>query len=225
MMNTVSTAPRMSDTRHVPGIDAYPMPDASLLALNRVGWTVEPARAALLVHDMQNYWISRFVDPALLIANVAALLRAARDTGMPVIFSVARRELRPEDRGLAFDMWGAGIGGGRHDPRDEEIVDPLQPRDSDVIVEKRKISAFFRTDLEADLRDRGIDQLVITGVYAHHGCLLSAADAYMRDIKPFFVIDATADHSEAQHLDTCRLIPSLCGQNVTTATMQEAMGA
>lgn len=225
MVNASSAALRPVDTRHVPSIGAYPMPDASFLALNRVGWTVAPARAALLVHDMQDYWISRFVDPAPLIANVAALLKAARDAGMPVIFSVARREPRPEDRGLAFDMWGAGMGGGHDDPRDEEIVPPLQPRDGDVIVEKRKISAFFQTDLEAKLRDRSVDQLVITGVYAHHGCLLSAADAYMRDIKPFFVIDATADHSEAQHRDVCRLIPSLCGQNVTTATMQEAMGA
>lgn len=224
-MTNVLTAPGSAEIRLVPDIAAYPLPDGSTLAGNRVDWTIDPRRAALLVHDMQNYWIDRFEDAAALVANVAAILEAARSSGSPIVYSVARREPEPERRGLAFDMWGAGMGGGRDETRDEEIVAALAAREGDIIVEKRKISAFFRTDLEASLRARGIDQLIITGVYAHHGCLLSAADAYMRDIKPFFVVDATADHSEARHLMTCSLIPSLCGQNVTTAGVLAALSA
>ena len=210
-------APVLDDGRHVPGIAAYPMPDASFLSLNRVAWDIDPRRAALLVHDMQNYWVDRFDDPRILVDHCAAILEAARAAGMPIVYTVARNEPHPERRGLAFDMWGAGIGGGRDDPRDEEVIAPLAVRPGDLVIEKRKISAFFRTDLEDQLRERGVDQLIVTGVYAHHGCLLSAADAYMRDIKPFFAIDATADHSEARHRATCVLIPSLCGQNITAA--------
>lgn len=215
----------IDEARHVQTISAYPMPCASFLDANRVAWRLEPTRAALLVHDMQNYWVDRFENPSALLATTVALLDASRSAGMRIIYSVARRESRLEDRGLALDMWGAGMGGGRVDPRDEEIVAALAARKDDLIVEKRKYSAFFRTGLGEALKAQGIDQLVITGVYAHHGCMLSAADAYMRDVKPFFVIDATADHSQEQHEMTCRLIPSLCGQNVTTSQMLAAMTA
>ncbi len=213
----------VDEARLVPAIPAYELPSASMMQANRVSWAVAPATAALLVHDMQNYWVDRFVDPSALIANTAALLTAARARGMPIIYSVARREPRLEDRGLALDMWGAGMGGGREDPRDEQIIEELASDADDLIIEKRKYSAFFRTGLGEMLSARGIDQLIVTGVYAHHGCLLSAADAYMRDVKPFFVVDATADHSQEQHLMTFRLIPSLCGQNETTNHLLQAL--
>lgn len=209
--------------KHVPSIAAYEMPDATYTQENRVSWALEPTRAALLVHDMQNYWVNRFEDSKVLLANCSALLNAARSAGMTVIYSVARREPRPQDRGLAFEMWGAGMGGGSNDPYDELIVPSLVRRKTELVVEKRKYSAFFRTGLGDVLRERALDQLVIAGVYAHHGCLLSAADAYMRDIKPFFVIDAIADHTEEQHLMTCRIVPSLCGQNVMAQQMIRAM--
>lgn len=214
----------VNEARHVPSIPAYTLPGAAALQGNRVSWSLAPATAALLIHDMQNYWVDRFQDPSVLLANITALLQAARARGMPIIYSVARREPRLEDRGLALDMWGAGMGGGSEDPRDEQIVEALAEQADDLIVEKRKYSAFFRTGLGEKLRARGIDQLIVTGVYAHHGCLLTAADAYMRDVKSFFVVDATADHSEEQHFMTCRLVPSLCGQNETTSRLLKALG-
>lgn len=213
----------VSEARHVPRIARYHLPGASMMQGNRVSWPIISEKAALLVHDMQNYWVDRFEDSSELVTNIAALVCAARAKGMPIIYSVARREPRLVDRGLALDMWGAGMGGGREDPRDEQIITELANEADDLIVEKRKYSAFFRTGLGETLKDLGIDQLVVTGVYAHHGCLLSAADAYMRDVKPFFVVDATADHSEEQHLMTCRLIPSLCGQNETTNRLLQAL--
>lgn len=47
----------------LPAIAPYPRPATGELPANRVGWTVDPSRAVLLVHDLQNHFLSAY-DPA-----------------------------------------------------------------------------------------------------------------------------------------------------------------
>lgn len=56
------------------------------------------------------------------------------------------------------------------------------------------------------LKESGRNQLIITGVYAHIGCMTTATDAFMRDIKPFMVADALTDFSRDEHLMSLKYV-------------------
>jgi len=81
------------------------------------------------------------------------------------------------------------------DDAERAIVAPLAPPSPDAIVTKSRYSAFHRTALAATMRELARDQLIVCGVFAHLGCLLTACDAYAHDIEPFLVADAMADFS------------------------------
>lgn len=69
------------------------------------------------------------------------------------------------------------------------MVAALAPDEADNVLVKWRYSV-SPFPLELMLKETGRDQLIITGVYAHIGCMTTATDAFMRDIKPFMVADA-----------------------------------
>ncbi|MEV3988491.1 isochorismatase family protein [Streptomyces sp. NPDC049837] len=184
----------------LPVIGAYPMPDRSAIPPSSVPWTIDPARAALLVHDMQNHFVRAFPagrSPVVeLVDNIAALRELARTLGMPVVFSAEPAGQEPGRRGLLADVWGPGIG---DEPDAAEIVAPLTPRPGEHLLANVRQNAFLRSHLGRLLRSENRDQLIVCGVYAHLGVLLTAADAFMHDIQPFVVADAVADFSAEEH--------------------------
>lgn len=182
----------------IPRIEPYALPGSADLPLARVDWEIDVGRAALLVHDMQRHFVGAFTEASDPIAgavrNIAALSRYCRRAGVPIFYTAQPGDQDPLDRGLQADFWGPGMSS-----RDQAIVDELTPEPEDFVLTKWRYSAFQRTPLEEMLRARGRSHLLITGVYAHIGCLLTAADAFMRDVKPFIVGDAVADFSRASH--------------------------
>ncbi|MEU4118564.1 isochorismatase family protein [Kitasatospora sp. NPDC028055] len=206
----------------LPRIPSYPLPAAGELPANRVSWTVDPARAVLLVHDLQNHFLDAFPADAApvpeLLDNVAALTAAARASGVPVVYSAQRGGQSPAERGLQQDFWGPGI---PDDPRATAVADAVAPAGGDTVLTKWKYSAFVRTGLAQLLRDQGRDQLVITGVYAHIGVQATACDAWMRDVRAFVVADAVADLGPDEHRAALEWIAGRCGV-VTTADVVRA---
>ncbi len=211
-------------SREVPKIPPYPLPGASSLGGNRVSWPIDPDRCVLMVHDAQNYWIRRFEEPGPLLSNMLLLRTAAKQLRMPTIFTGSRRGDTPDMRGLAYDMWGPGMGrySGSHED-DAEIIPEMAMESNDLFIEKSRYSAFFQTDLERQLKNKGIDQMIMCGVYCHHGCLLTAADAYMRNIKVFFAIDASADHSRSFHEMAISIMADLCARNMLTEQILDSL--
>lgn len=183
----------------LPAIGSYPMPDRSALPRARATWAIDPGRAALLVHDMQNHFVGDLPtdrSPVVeLVENIEALRALAAALGMPVVFTAEPAAQPPGRRGLAADIWGPGIGDGT----DAAIIPPLTPRPGEHVLANVRHNAFLRTHLGSLLRSEGRDQLIVCGVHAHLGVLLTAADAFMNDIQPFVVADAVADFSAEEH--------------------------
>ncbi|MFJ9455740.1 isochorismatase family protein [Kitasatospora sp. NPDC101447] len=204
----------------LPRIPSYPMPAAEELPANRVAWTVDPARAVLLVHDLQNHFLDAFDTAAApvpeLLHGVADLAKAAGAAGVPVVYSAQPGGQSPAERGLQQDFWGPGI---PDDPRATAIADAVAPAPGDTVLTKWKYSAFVRTELERLLHEQGRDQLVITGVYAHIGVQATACDAWMRDVQAFVVADAVADFGPAEHRAALAWVAGRCGVVTTTAAV------
>ncbi len=182
----------------IPAIAPYPLPAPFELPENTATWKADAGRAVLLVHDMQRFFLRPLPEPlrTRLVDNVAGLVGRARAAGVPVAYTVQPGAMTDSQRGLLKDFWGPGM---RAAPEDRGVVDPITPVPGDWMLTKWRYSAFFRSDLLERMRAAGRDQLVVCGVYAHVGVLMSVVDAFTNDIEAFLVGDAVADFSLAYH--------------------------
>lgn len=208
----------------IPAIEAYPMPTEDELPENTARWTVDPKRAVLLIHDMQKYFLQPF--PAAqspvtdLLRNVTALRERCAALGVPVAYTLQPGGMTEQQRGLLRDFWGSGM---TVAPEHREVADPIRPEAGDLVLTKWRYSAFHRTRLLASMRAQERDQLVVCGVYAHVGVLMTSADAFSSDIRPFLVADAVADFSHEYHRFALRYAAERCAMTVTTATVLEQL--
>lgn len=199
----------------IPTITPYPLPTAADLPDNVARWVAEPARAVLLVHDMQRFFLRPLPDEVRkpLVEAVSLVLERCRAAGVPIAYTAQPGSMTDEQRGLLKDFWGPGM---RATPHDREVVDELAPNAADWVLTKWRYSAFFRSDLLDRMRELGRDQLIVCGVYAHVGVLMSAVDAFTNDIETFLVADAVADFSADHHRLAVEYAAQRCAV-VTTA--------
>jgi isochorismate hydrolase len=199
----------------IPLIKPYLLPTAADLPSNTARWTVEPDRTVLLLHDMQRYFLRPFHPDtrSALVRNAVDLREWSAARGVPVAYTAQPGGMDDQQRGLLKDFWGPGM---RTTPADRQVVDELAPAPQDWVFTKWRYSAFFRSDLLRRMREAGRDQLVVCGVYAHVGVLMSAVEAFTNDIQPFLVADAVADFSEEYHRLALRYAAERCAMVVTT---------
>jgi bifunctional isochorismate lyase/aryl carrier protein len=197
----------------IPKLPSYPLPSPDSFPANKVGWTLQPARAVLLIHDMQQYFVDFYGADSPLVAQLVERIVALRAwchaQGIPVVYTAQPTDQPPEDRALLNDLWGPGLTAASAEV--QRVVAPLAPQAQDTVLVKWRYSAFIRSPLESLMRQWGRDQLLICGVYANIGCMSTANDAFMRDIQPFFVADAVADFSEQEHRQALTYVAGRCG--------------
>lgn len=194
---------------------------------NEHAMQLEPAKAALLVIDMQEF----FLDPAspsftcgglAILPNVRRLIDAFRLAGRPVIYS--RHVHHPDhiDSGIMGWWWkGMCVEG----TPESEVHHEIAPLPSEKVVIKHRYSAFYNTDLETVLRVQGIEQLVITGVMSNMCCESTARDAYFRDYRVFFLADATGSITEDMQLATLLNVAFGFAYVTTTGWTVDALNA
>ena len=194
----------------IPSISGYQLSKA--IPENRVNWSVDPQRAVLLIHDMQQYFLNFYdVESELiqtLTRNIQTIKQTCIDAGIPVVYTAQPGDQKQEDRALLTDFWGPGL---KADDSITRIFPALAPTEQDIVYTKWRYSAFQRTPLKAMMDETGRDQLIIVGIYAHIGCLQTAAEAFMTDIQAFMVSDAVADFSESDHEMALNYVAGRCG--------------
>lgn len=210
----------------LPSIGSYTIDPDAWCAANVTSWDLDPRRAVVLVHDMQAHFVSVFdrrpgsqIEGA--IDHTRHLVGAARRAGVPVVYTAQPPAQAPADRALLTDFWGVGL----QEESAAGIVPELTPGPLDVVLTKWRYSAFYRSGLGERMAADRRDQLVVTGVYAHIGCLTTALVAFMDGIQTFFVADAMADFGPQEHDMAARYVARRCGQVCTTAQVADALRA
>lgn len=198
-----------------------------------------PARTLLLVIDIQEDFaapegaMARYgLDlsfAAAAIPRIESLIAAAREAGVAVGF--ARVVTRPETDSTALRhfMQRTGQGSGAmaicRDGTTGCAFHALHPRDGDLVVSKTLFSCFAGTDFEAELRARGVDTLVVTGMTTECCVDCTVRDGFHRNFDMFVVVDACAAYDERTHLAALDGLGRNCAVLVRSDTVLEGWSA
>ncbi len=179
--------------------------------------------SALVVIDLQKGITARDVKPrpsSEVIANASRLAEAFRKGGMQV-FLVRVNPSPP--LGLRPETDGPGMSGPFPDGFDE-IVPEMGPKEGDVVIAKRQWGAFYGTELEMQLRRRGIRTIVLCGISTNVGVESTARYAYEAGFSQIFVEDAMAATSDEEHSFPLRTTFPRMGRIRSTDEVLRALG-
>ena len=180
-------------------------------------------KIALVVIDLQKGVVGMKGQPndiQSVVENNVKLAKAVRDQGGLIVlvhvdFIDGQDALQPVTDGQG------GMGGER--PKDfSELIPELQPEPGDLVVTKRNWGAFFGTELDLQLRRRGIDTIVLTGIATGIGVDTTAREAFQRNYQQIFVEDAMNGLSREEHDFTIKQVFPKMGRVRTTVDVLAA---
>lgn len=160
---------------------------------------------ALIVVDLQQGIVHRnFIHPLRgVVEHTCALIDVFRAANLPVVLvnvaeqSPGRTEQASRSNPILAEGW-------------TDLLPELGRQPSDIVVTKRSWGAFATTDLEAQLKARGVTQVVVTGVATSVGVEATARQAYEHGFNVTLVLDAMTDLSgEAHQYSLCNVFPRL----------------
>jgi nicotinamidase-related amidase len=157
---------------------------------------------ALLVMDMQNGLVERFGEQAApLLMTLADAMAAAREAKRHVIFvRVAFRTGAPEvsPKNAVFSVY-AGTDALRETDYTTQIHAAVAPRPGEIVLTKKRVSAFSGSDLGVVLRSLGIESLVLTGIATSGVVLSTLREAADLDFILTVLSDGCLDREEDVH--------------------------
>ncbi len=174
---------------------------------------LDPRSTALLVVDMQNGFMMEGVAHSLcreaqeIVPNINRLAGALREAGGTVVW------IQNAATAETLESWSVRVDmdGRERTVKRLESMTPgsigyalwadLQTQPGDLFVQKTRFSAFIQgsSDLEAQLRARGIDTVIVTGTVTNICCESTARDAMMCNFRTIMVSDANAAMTDDMH--------------------------
>jgi nicotinamidase-related amidase len=191
--------------------------------------TLDPGRTAVLVMDYQNDILGMLPEKAQapLLERASAILKAAREAHLPIIYVVVRfRTGYPEvnRQNQRFSSLKE-TGRLREGTPGAEIHARVAPQPGDIVVTKRRVGAFSTTDLETILRAHNISTLALFGISTSGVVLSTVRWAADLDYQLLVVADACADFDDEVHrVLTEKVFPGQATV-VTTQAFTRALGA
>jgi nicotinamidase-related amidase len=161
---------------------------------------IDKTKTALVVVDLQKGIVAMPAEPHLsnvVVNNVARLVMVFHRSKMPVFLTKTMPSLDLKDAlqpltdsaPVKFEIT----------PNWSDIVPALSPGPNDFIITKRQWSAFYGTELDLELRRRGITTIVLCGIATNIGVESTARTAYECGYNQIFVEDAMTAHSQKEH--------------------------
>jgi nicotinamidase-related amidase len=171
----------------------------------------EPEKTALLVIDMQNFFVDGCEPAASIVPNINKLASGMRERGVPVIwiqmnmadgpdapskFPIYHEYFFNDERRAAHK---SGLTEGSHG---HAIVSELDVRPGETIVQKTRFSALIQgsSNLDQILKDLGVENLIVTGTLTNICCESTARDGMMIGYKAVMVSNANASRTDEDHI-------------------------
>ena len=198
--------------------------------------SLEPGETALLVVDMQRYFMEEPYAGAAPVAqeivpNVNWLARKLRSAGGRVVWLQMNAPASPDDWRVLRERYSPQAEEARWSALQSnadgfELWPDLDVRDGDWNVVKTRYSAFIdgSSTLDQWLRDGGVTTLLIAGVATNVCCESTARDAMMLDYRVAMVSDACAAATTAEHAASLNNFYLFFGDVQTTAQLIELIG-
>jgi nicotinamidase-related amidase len=158
-------------------------------------------KTALLVMDMQAGIVAMLPNAATILNTTAKAIAKARDQKIPVIYVVVGfrpggPEISPNNKGFAASKERfASVNMAEF----MKVHEDLKPQADEVVVTKRRVSAFTGSDLEVILRAYGIQHLVLSGIATSGVVLSTLREASDKDYRLTVLADCCADADEEVH--------------------------
>jgi nicotinamidase-related amidase len=164
--------------------------------------TIDPKQTVLLVMDYMPAALGYFAETDELLAHVTEAIAIVREHGA-LVGNV--RVAFDEDDFAAIPATNkafaplASSGFLQYEPAGHAFHDRVVPEPGDIIVCKNRVGAFSTTDLNEQLKDRGITNIILAGIHTSGVVLSTVRDASDRDYRLFVLADASADPDREVH--------------------------
>jgi nicotinamidase-related amidase len=189
--------------------------------------TLDAKKTALVVIDLQRGILALPAAPysgAEVVGRAAALCRAAREAGSVVVLV---RVTPSADRGDALrSVVDLPLSSAHQPPPDwADLAPELDIQPSDIVITKRQWGAFYGTELDLQLRRRGVDTMVLCGISANIAIESTARDAYERAYNLIVVEDAIAARTAEEHAFVMKTVFPRIGRVRRTSELLAALQA